>query len=216
MTTIVDLPTTTGLAQAHLDQATNPIGTLMMGHGAGGGPHVNDLAALAETLPTKQWNVVRFAQPFVVTGKKIGPGPAKLDPAFIEAIRHLATTHPNLTQLPVVLGGRSAGARVACRTMHHLTDTLDIRGLLLHSFPLHPPGKPEASRAAELRAASAHRPIHITQGVTDPFGRHSELTDADPTILITTVPGAHSFKNTGPVTDAAIAWLHHLSEQNSH
>ncbi|MEU1771838.1 alpha/beta family hydrolase [Streptomyces sp. NPDC012842] len=137
---------------------------LAVGHGAGGGVEARDLQALAAVLPARRVTVALVEQPWRVAGKKLAPAPRTLDTGW----RGLwpALTAPGL---PVVAGGRSAGARVACRT----AEELGARAVLALSFPLHPPGKPEKSRADELLGAGV--PTLVVQGGRDPFGRPDEF-----------------------------------------
>ncbi|MFD3608629.1 alpha/beta family hydrolase [Streptomyces atroolivaceus] len=137
---------------------------LAVSHGAGGGIEARDLQALAAALPGRRVTVALVEQPWRVAGKKLAPAPRTLDTGW----RGLwpALTAPGL---PVVAGGRSAGARVACRTAAEL----DARAVLALSFPLHPPGKPEKSRADELLGVGV--PALVVQGGRDPFGRPEEF-----------------------------------------
>lgn len=135
----------------------------MLGHGAGGGVHARDLTALAASLPGAGVTVVRVEQPWLVAGKRVAPAPAVLDRAWLPAVE---TIEPDG---PLVLGGRSAGARVACRT----AVALGAAGVICLAFPLHPPGKPERSRLDELTAAGV--PTLVVQGERDAFGRPAEF-----------------------------------------
>uniref|UniRef100_A0AAU3GST4 Hydrolase n=1 Tax=Streptomyces sp. NBC_01401 TaxID=2903854 RepID=A0AAU3GST4_9ACTN len=137
---------------------------LAVSHGAGGGIEARDLQALAAVLPGHRVTVALVEQPWRVAGKKLAPAPRTLDTGW----RGLwpALTAPGL---PVVAGGRSAGARVACRTAAEL----GAQAVLALSFPLHPPGKPEKSRADELLGAGV--PTLVVQGGRDPFGRPEEF-----------------------------------------
>ncbi|WP_373428544.1 alpha/beta family hydrolase [Streptomyces sp. B1I3] len=137
---------------------------LAVSHGAGGGVEARDLQALAAVLPARGVTVALVEQPWRVAGKKVAPAPRTLDAGW----RGL---WPALTGagLPVVAGGRSAGARVACRT----ATELGARAVLALSFPLHPPGRPEKSRADELLGAGV--PTLVVQGGRDPFGRPEEF-----------------------------------------
>ncbi|WP_329232676.1 hydrolase [Streptomyces sp. NBC_01460] len=141
---------------------------LAAGHGAGGGIEARDLQALAAALPGHGVTVALVEQPWRVAGKKLAPAPRTLDTGW----RGLwpALTVPGL---PVVAGGRSAGARVACRTAAEL----GAHAVLALSFPLHPPGRPEKSRADELLGAGA--PTLVVQGGRDPFGRPEEFPPGD-------------------------------------
>ncbi|MFD5426052.1 alpha/beta family hydrolase [Streptomyces sp. NPDC127084] len=137
---------------------------LAVSHGAGGGIGASDLQALATALPASGVTVALVEQPWRVAGKKVAPAPKTLDTGW----RGL---WPALEErgLPVVAGGRSAGARVACRTAREL----GARAVLALSFPLHPPGRPEKSRADELLGAGV--PVLVVQGGNDPFGRPGEF-----------------------------------------
>ncbi|MET9552926.1 alpha/beta family hydrolase [Streptomyces sp. NPDC006645] len=137
---------------------------LAVSHGAGGGIEARDLQALAATLPALGVTVALVEQPWRVAGKKLAPAPKTLDTGWRALWPALA--RPGL---PVVAGGRSAGARVACRTAREL----GAHAVLALSFPLHPPGRPEKSRADELLAAGV--PTLVVQGGNDPFGKPAEF-----------------------------------------
>ena len=173
------VPTPHGDAGLILNRARTPIATLVLGHGAGGGSNSPELAALAQRLPRRGITVVRVEQPWRLAGRRIAPAPTVLDAAFLAAVDRLRP------RTPLVVGGRSAGARVACRT----AGRLGASGCLALAFPLHPPGEPAKSRLAELRDARV--PALVIQGERDPFGRPDEFP-AD--IATVTVPSAdHSF-----------------------
>ncbi|WP_328469058.1 alpha/beta hydrolase family protein [Streptomyces sp. NBC_00448] len=172
---------------------------LALGHGAGGGITARDLAALAAALPEREVNVALVEQPWRVAGKKIAPAPKTLDVGWTAVWPRLAAPG-----LPVVAGGRSAGARVACRTAH----PLGAAAVLALAYPLHPPGKPEKSRYEELAGAAAVLPLLGVQGGADTFGRPEEFpADHRPV----EVPyGDHGFvvPKRAPVTqEAALALL---------
>ncbi|MFJ3199465.1 alpha/beta family hydrolase [Streptomyces sp. NPDC086989] len=183
---------------------------LAVSHGAGGGIEARDLVALAAALPAHGVTVALVEQPWRVAGKKVAAAPKVLD----EGWRALwpALAKPGL---PVVAGGRSAGARVACRTAAEL----GAAGVLALAFPLHPPGRPEKSRAAELTGAG--RPTLVVQGDRDPFGRPQEFpppTAQGPYELVEIPYADHGFavpKKAGPtqdetltvITEAVAAWL---------
>ncbi|WP_435858628.1 alpha/beta hydrolase family protein [Streptomyces pathocidini] len=153
---------------------------LALGHGAGGGIEARDLQALAEALPGRGVTVALVEQPWRVAGKKVAPAPKTLDAAWTALWPALEKPGP-----PVVAGGRSAGARVACRTGRGL----GACAVLALSFPLHPPGRPEKSRAEELTGAGL--PTLVVQGGRDPFGRPGEFP---PGIRLVEVPGGdHGF-----------------------
>ena len=143
---------------------------LLLNHGAGGGLDGIDLVACAELLPADGVVVARFDQPWHVAGKKVATRPPTLDQAFLEALPVLLDTcEPGL---PLISGGHSAGARVACRT----ADQIGARAVVALSFPLHPPGKPERSRREELVHPSC--PVLVVQGERDPFGNGDEVRAA--------------------------------------
>ncbi|MFP1626694.1 alpha/beta family hydrolase [Streptomyces sp. 5K101] len=139
---------------------------LALGHGAGGGIEARDLKAIAGALPSHGVTVALVEQPWRVAGKKVAPAPKTLDTGWRGVWPALAKPG-----LPVVAGGRSAGARVACRTAVEL----GAAGVVALSFPLHPPGRPEKSRADELLGAGV--PTLVVQGGNDPFGRPEEFPD---------------------------------------
>ncbi|PVC88486.1 hydrolase [Streptomyces sp. CS090A] len=143
---------------------TAPRLVLAVSHGAGGGIEARDLKALAAALPAHGVSVALVEQPWRVAGKKVAPAPKTLDTGWRGLWPALAAPG-----LPVVAGGRSAGARVACRTAAEL----GAAAVLALSFPLHPPGRPEKSRADELLGTGV--PTLVVQGGNDPFGRPEEF-----------------------------------------
>ncbi len=164
-----------------------PAGSLVLGHGAGGLRWTLDVLAVRDAAVAAGWLVVLVDQPWRVAGKRLGPGPPSLDRAWLPVLHSLA---PSPGAGPLVVGGRSAGARVACRT----AAAAGASAVLALSFPLHPPGRPERSRAAELAAPSAHGiPVHVVQGRTDPFGTPAEVEAVLPAgATLDVVTGAHS------------------------
>ncbi|EST38621.1 hypothetical protein N566_06415 [Streptomycetaceae bacterium MP113-05] len=147
-------------------RAAEPLRVLALGHGAGGGIEARDLQALAGELPPHGTSVALVEQPWRVAGKKVAPAPKALDTVWTALWPTLRTRAEGL---PLVAGGRSAGARVACRT----AAGLGAAAALALSFPLHPPGRPEKSRAEELTGAGV--PVLVVQGERDPFGRPDEF-----------------------------------------
>ena len=157
---------------------------LWLGHGAGGGIEARDLAALAAALPHRGITVVRHEQPWRVAGRRVAPRPASLDIAWLE-------TAPRVIELadglPLVVGGRSAGARVACRT----ATAVGAAAIVCLAFPLHPPGSPDRSRLAELLLPDA--PVLVLQGGRDTFGTATALSaevGGRKNIRVVEVPGA--------------------------
>ncbi len=174
------VPTPHGDARLVRDRSRHPIATLLLGHGAGGGVDSRDLEALAAELPRNGVSVVRVEQPWRVAGKKIAPRPQVLDECFVAAANKLRV------RTPLVVGGRSAGARSAARTAREL----GASGCLALAFPLHPPGRPDRSRLDELQAVTV--PTLVVQGERDPFGTPDEFP---PDHELTVVPGAdHGFR----------------------
>ncbi|WP_187282139.1 alpha/beta family hydrolase [Streptomyces sp. wa22] len=159
-----DVATDAGEARITWIPAKDARLVLAVGHGAGGGIEARDLQALAAVLPGRRVTVALVEQPWRVAGRKLAPAPRALDTGWRGLWPALAAPG-----LPVVAGGRSAGARVACRTAAEL----GARAVLALSFPLHPPGKPEKSRADELLGAGV--PTLVVQGGRDPFGRPDEF-----------------------------------------
>ncbi len=154
---------------------------LAVSHGAGGGIEARDLQALAAVLPAHGVTVALVEQPWRVAGKKVAPAPKTLDVGWRGI--WTAVAKPGL---PVISGGRSAGARVACRT----ATELGAAAVLALSFPLHPPGRPEKSRAGELLGAGV--PTLVVQGGNDPFGKPAEFPNGD--FELVEVPyGDHGF-----------------------
>ncbi|MFT4166856.1 MAG: hydrolase [Microlunatus sp.] len=190
-----EVETPEGPGRWHCDPAGSPSAVLVLGHGAGGGVTAMDLALLAATLPAHGISVARFEQPWRLAGRKVATPPPRLDIAWLAAVEVLCR-RPELTGLPLVVGGRSAGARVACRT----ASTLGAVGALCLAFPLHLPGRPEKSRLPELLTPTA--PRLMLQGTRDSFGSADELAEALATagveqggVEVVPVPGAdHSFK----------------------
>ncbi|WP_373558725.1 alpha/beta family hydrolase [Streptomyces sp. WZ.A104] len=191
------LPATTG---------SRPRLVLAVSHGAGGGIEARDLKALAAALPGQGVTVALVEQPWRVAGKKVAPAPKTLDTGWRGLWPALA--EPGL---PVVAGGRSAGARVACRT----ATELGAAAVLALSFPLHPPGRPEKSRADELLGAGV--PTLVVQGGNDPFGRPEEFPPG-PYELAEVPYGDHGFavpkkaglseeQTMGILTEAVSGWL---------
>lgn len=190
----------TDAGRARITWLTAPAPRLLLalGHGAGGGIEARDLKALSAALPAHGVSVALVEQPWRVAGKKLAPAPKTLDTGWRGLWPALAAPG-----LPVVAGGRSAGARVACRTAAEL----GARAVLALSFPLHPPGRPEKTRAGELLGCGL--PTLVVQGGNDPFGKPAEFPPGD--YRITEVPyGDHGFavsKRSGVTEDRAMEIL---------
>ncbi|MFL5929846.1 MAG: alpha/beta family hydrolase [Gaiellaceae bacterium] len=173
----------------------SPVASLVLGHGAGGGIAAPDLVGATEAARSAGLSVALMEQPYRVAGRR-SPAPARqLDEAWIAVVSQLRDGA--LSGLPMLCGGRSLGARVACRTA---ADTASVAILCL-AFPLHPPGRPEKSRLPELDAVSV--PTLVVQGESDPFGTPPD----GPNRTIVRIPGTHSLRSNATVAAAVSDWL---------
>ena len=180
----------------HFHPVDSPAGALVLGHGAGGGLGSPDLVGATKAARSAGLSVALMEQPYLVAGRR-SPAPAnQLDAAWLTAVSQLRAG-PFAGTGFLLTGGRSSGARVACRTA---TDTESIAVLCL-AFPLHPPGRPEKSRLEELDALNV--PTLVVQGEKDPFGIPPESAIR----TVTRVPGTHSLRNSAGVTAAVSDWL---------
>jgi uncharacterized protein len=191
---------------------------LVLGHGAGGGIDAPDLRALAAALPPDGVEVALVEQPWRVAGKRIAPQPKILDAGWLPVVEQVrrdadeGARRGGPGRVPIIVGGRSAGARVACRTGM----AVGAVGVLALAFPLHPPGKPEKSRADELLGTGL--PTLIVQGATDPFGTGAQFPELPKSHQLVALPaGNHEFavrKDQPPVldalTDAVAVWIDEL------
>jgi predicted alpha/beta-hydrolase family hydrolase len=168
------------------------VARLVLGHGAGGGVAARDLVVAKDAALAANVSVALVEQPYRVAARR-SPAPARqLDAAWTAVIDHLRD------ELPIIAGGRSAGARVACRTAE---ETAAV-GVLCLAFPLHPPGRPEKTRLAELDAV--HVPTLVVQGESDPFG----MPPSGPGRTVVHVPGDHGLKKDLGAVGAAVGdWL---------
>jgi predicted alpha/beta-hydrolase family hydrolase len=194
--TVLDVDTPHGPARAHLQPMDAPIGALMLGHGAGGGIASRDLTKVTAVARDAGIAVALVEQPYRVAGRR-SPAPAhQLDAAWLAVVERLRAKE--LRDLPLVVGGRSSGARVACRTAAES----GALAVLCLAFPLHPPGRPEKTRVSELDAVDL--PTLIVQGAADPFG----MPPSAPNREVVAVAGNHSLgSDLGAVGEAAGAWL---------
>lgn len=204
----ITLQTVQGPAQVQVHPGTGeaPRGTLLLGHGAGGGTGAKDLQSMLAATE-HGWTVILVEQPWRVAGRKIATRPPTLDAAWQDVMLALTPTMPR----PLVVGGRSAGARVACRLSPGDPQIGLPRadGVLALAFPLHPPGKPERSRLAELLTPIDHGiPTLVVQGAADPFGTLAEFPAGDGTLELVEVPGNHSpSRDQKLVTRSVLHWL---------
>jgi predicted alpha/beta-hydrolase family hydrolase len=180
--TALEIDTEYGPARAYLHCAEEGEAVLMLGHGAGGGLGAKDLVAVTRAAQAAGVHVALVEQPYRVAGRR-APAPAnQLDTAWLAVAERLS--HEWFHELPLVFGGRSSGARVACRTAE---EGLAVAVLCL-AFPVHPPGKPEKSRMPELDGVTV--PTLVIQGESDPFG----MPGPRPHREIVVFPGDHSLK----------------------
>ncbi|MEE1826948.1 hydrolase [Streptomyces sp. BE20] len=193
------VPTPVGDTRITLHPAAAPRAVLALGHGAGGGIEARDLVALAAALPARGISVALVEQPWRVAGKRLGPAPKTLDAGWAPVAERLAGAG-----LPLVVGGRSAGARVACRT----GAAAGAVGVVALAFPLHPPGRPEKSRAEELLGSGL--PTLVVQSAADPFGGPAEFPELPGTHeLVALEYGSHGFEvpKRAPVGQAEVLEL---------
>ena len=186
----VEVETPVGTARLWFHRASRPTTTLVLGHGAGGGIEARDLAALAAGLPAAGTTVVLLEQPWRVAGRRVAGPPAQLDRAFEAALAALTgSADAGTAGTRLVVGGRSAGARVACR----MAGAVRAEAVVALAFPLHPPGRPGRSRSAELLGTGV--PTLVVQGERDSFGTPAELPTGPDLRAVAPVPYAdHGFK----------------------
>ena len=188
-----EIETPHGPARAHVRPADDPRGLLVLGHGAGGGVQARDIVAAAGAALAENFSVVLVEHPYRVAGRKSPAPAAQLDAAWAAVIEAVRTD-----DLPLITGGRSSGARVACRT----AAATGAAGVLCLAFPVHPPGRPEKSRLDELDGVAV--PVLIVQGTSDPFGMPPEAPDR----TLVKVPGNHSLTgDIGTLRSAVGEWL---------
>jgi uncharacterized protein len=187
---ILPVQTPQGPGRLFLDPAPAQRSILVLGHGAGGGVTAADLELLARRLPASGITVLRFEQPWRTAGRRIAARTETLDAAWIAALGWIR--NQSWGRDPLYAGGRSAGARVACRTAL----TVDARGVVCLAFPLHLPGRPEKSRGLELLMAGV--PRLVLQGGNDAFGSAGEVraaVGAAPGVRVVELPGAdHGYR----------------------
>jgi hypothetical protein len=192
---MLELDTPHGRARVRLLPVESPVAGLALGHGAGGGIESPDLVGAAEGARSAGLSVALVEQPYRVAGRR-SPAPAgQLDAAWTSVVLELG--EGPLGGVPILTGGRSSGARVACRTA---AATGSVAVVCL-AFPLHPPGRPEKSRLPELD--SVHVPTLVVQGASDPFG----TPPTSPTRTVVQIPGTHSLRDEGAVAAAVSDWL---------
>ncbi|WP_214102791.1 alpha/beta hydrolase family protein [Acrocarpospora catenulata] len=192
----MEVETPHGPGRVELDEVAGPWGLLALTHGSAGGVDAVDLVAVRDAALALGMSVARVVQPFRLRGARAPGSAEKQDAAWVALMAWLGDRYPGL---PLVQGGRSNGARVACRTAR---ETAAV-GVVALAFPLHPPGRPERSRADELRGAGA--PVLVVNGDRDPFGVPA-AADADRLVVL---PGeGHDLKRDPAGVGAVVArWL---------
>jgi len=196
----VEIETPVGTARAHVEPVPDPVGAVVLGHGAGGGVGARDLVAAAGAAREAGYAVAYVEQPYRVAGRR-SPAPAQqLDTAWTAVVAHLLAN--DLHGLPIVAGGRSSGARVACRT----AAATGAAAVLCLAFPVHPPGRPERSRLEELDSVTV--PTLVVQGVRDPFG----MPPAGHSRTVVHVASDHSLRaDLATLAEAVREWLRSLA-----
>jgi uncharacterized protein len=193
-----------GEARLVARRAKRPLATLVLTHGAGGGIDAPDLLRLARTLPQQEISVTLVEMPWRRQGKKFAPRPETIDQTYVAVLDSLRM------RSPLIVGGRSAGARSACR----IARRAGAKGVLALSFPLHPPGRPESSRMPELLGSRV--PTLVVQGERDPFGGPGEfptgvdlavVPSADHSLRVPKSAGIEQDDALGIVLEATLEWI---------
>lgn len=197
---VLDVETPVGPARVHLQPTERPQAALVLGHGAGGGVTARDLVAATGGAHAAGVSVALVEQPYRVAGRRSPAPAAQLDAAWVAVLARLR--RHELAGLPIVVGGRSSGARVACRTA---AETGAV-GVVCLAFPLRPPRRagsaPAASRLGELEAVPV--PVLVVQGSNDRFG----IPPASERRSVVEVRGDHSLRTDVPAVTAAVqGWL---------
>ena len=197
----LELPTPHGPARVHLQPVAEPRAALLLGHGAGGGITARDLVAAAAAAQAEGLTVGLVEQPYRVAGKRSTPRAPLLDEAWLALVEGLRAGP--LAGVPLVFGGRSSGARVACRT----AAPAGAIGALCLAFPLKPPGRATAvSRLPELDGAGV--PVLVVQGERDPYG----MPPPGEGRTVVQVAGDHALRSDLASLGAAVrAWLGHVA-----
>jgi predicted alpha/beta-hydrolase family hydrolase len=190
-----EIETPQGLARAHVRAVEEAVGVLLLGHGAAGSVSARDLAAATKGAHAVNVGVVLVEQPYLVAGKRSTPRPPVLDEAWNAVV---AALDEQLGGLPHVSGGRSSGARVACRTAAHT----GAAGVLCLAFPLVPPGRNPTSRQPELDAVEV--PTLVIQGSNDRFGMPEPGANRD----VVQITGDHRLTSDLAAVESAVRdWL---------
>jgi len=195
----MDISTGAGSARVELDRPETATFLLLLTHGAGGGVDTRDLLTVRDAAMALGGVVARVLQPYRVRGARAPGAPGPQDAAWLEIVGRLRAEFPGL---PLIQGGRSNGARVACRT----AAAAGARAVIALAFPLHPPGRPDQSRVTELREAGTD--VLVVNGERDPFG----IPAAADAARVVVLPGeTHALsRNPGAVGAAVGTWLAEL------
>jgi uncharacterized protein len=192
----MEIMTAGGAARVELDEPGRPAFLFALTHGAGGGVDSPDLLAARQAGAEAGAAVARVLQPYRVRGARAPGSPDRQDAAWLEVIERLRQRFPGI---PLVQGGRSNGARLACRTAR----AAGAAAVVALAFPLHPPGRPERSRAAELREAGV--PVLVVNGDRDPFGVPD---DADASRVVVLPGQTHALsRRPQDIREAVATWL---------
>lgn len=203
------IQTPVGPAVVELDPVDGGRRLLVIGHGAGGGIDAPDLLAVRTACLARGIGVARVLQPYRVAGKKAVPQTGTLDQAWRAVIASLGRRKAT-AGLELVYAGRSSGARVACRCAADESCRPRPIGVVALAFPLHPPGRPEKSRLAELDGVPV--PVLVVQGINDPFG----MPPPAPGRRIEQVPGDHGLKRgTADLGERVAAWIARLTPEHT-
>lgn len=198
------VPTPQGDARLVVRRAKRPVATLVLTHGAGGSIDAPDLVRLARSLPQQDVSVTLVEMPWRAQGKRLAPRPEVIDQTY------LAVMNAMRMRTPLIIGGRSAGARSACRVAR----SVGAKGVLALSFPLHPPGRPESSRLPELLGTRV--PTLVVQGERDPFGTPAEFPEhvdlavvpaADHSLRVPKTAGISQDDALAVVLEATLEWI---------
>src|SRR4051812_41769062 len=205
----VVVPTPFGDAGVVLERPAHSRGLLVLGHGAGGGVAAPDLVAATHAAIDLQWSVARVLQPYRLAGRR-APAPApQLDAAWLTVLGWVRKRR-GLADVPLLVGGRSSGARVACRA----AVTAEAGAVVALAFPLHPPGRPERSRAEELVHAGV--PVYVVQGDRDPFGSAADIAAWHiKDVTVQSVAGADHALRTSKAAQVVVTVVGGLLEQLS-
>jgi predicted alpha/beta-hydrolase family hydrolase len=205
---VTEVETPHGLARVHAHPADGAPAALVLGHGAAGGVDAPDLVAATAAARAEGWAVALVEQPYRVAGRRAPATTHQLDAAWTAVVAHLRAGA--LAGLPLVVGGRSLGGRVACRT----ADAAGAAGVLCLAFPLQPPqgsaASPRASRLPELEAVGV--PTLVVQGARDRFG----IPPAGPHRTVVEVEGDHGLRADRAAIERAVgSWLRDLIAEDA-